>query len=80
MTQMTAVMDGDWIPTPVEYEAITGTGFQTSWKRGKLSLTLVTRKGCLYLPVKFASMSGWLEFTDGKHFSSQARVRTPPHD
>ena len=45
MTQMTAVMDGDWIPTPVEYEAITGTGFQTSWKRGKLSLTLVTRKG-----------------------------------
>ena len=60
MTQMTAVMDGDWIPTPVEYEAITGTGFQTSWKRGKLSLTLVTRKGCLYLPVNLPPcLGGW---------------------
>lgn len=35
MTQMTAIMDEDWISTPVEYEAITGTGFQTSQKRGK---------------------------------------------
>ena len=35
MTQMTAIMDRDWIPTPVEYEPITGTGFQTLWKRGK---------------------------------------------
>lgn len=38
MTQMTAIMDEDWIPTPVEYEAITGTGFQTSRKRGKTVL------------------------------------------
>lgn len=35
MTQMIAIMDEDWIPTPVEYEAITGTGFQTSQKTGK---------------------------------------------
>lgn len=30
MIQMTPTVDGDWIPTPSECEAITLTSFQTS--------------------------------------------------